>query len=506
MNVFCTSNPCPVILNSTCVFYEGANLFYTGINTNDSVQTALEKIDSAFGEGVTSYIFNNGLIKLAGDSVQLGGELIKNTTIGGSYKLTFVGNLQANSFIKTAGTNQQFLLADGSVDSTLYTTLATLQNEITNKEFIQLIDVPNSYTGQTGKILIVNPTEDALVFTDLPQSNVIVVPNTGLLFEDSELSTIYNTTIADNVNSVPVGGAPATAASVWKTKTIVGVLDTILFPTLLPTYTVPTITISGTQSGIKEVGVALTQSLTLGGIKNDAGPFTLLNIVRGATLIATTSSPTQSSEPNVADQFGYPNPNNPNYRYTLIYNDSYTIALGNNSWSGNGTYLGNQIPSIGYGLPKKDNKGVFDTRPPLVLSVNAPQLGTSNYISNTVTVTGIYPYFYYKSSSPITASGMVAAIQDGLATKVVASSAGTLAIPYNLSAQYLAVAYPASSTIKTVYFVTTLDSGAIELVFDPVVTQNVNSATGLWSGISYRIHTSKEAITNSNTTIELRNL
>ncbi len=49
MNVTCgATTPCPVILNSTCVFYEGANLIYTGINTNDNLQTALEKIDANF--------------------------------------------------------------------------------------------------------------------------------------------------------------------------------------------------------------------------------------------------------------------------------------------------------------------------------------------------------------------------------------------------------------------------------------------------------------------------
>jgi|LakMenE18May11ns_1017448.scaffolds.fasta_scaffold9685957_2 hypothetical protein len=45
MNVLCSATPCPVILNSTCVFYEGANLLYIGVNTNDSIQTALEKIN-----------------------------------------------------------------------------------------------------------------------------------------------------------------------------------------------------------------------------------------------------------------------------------------------------------------------------------------------------------------------------------------------------------------------------------------------------------------------------
>jgi hypothetical protein len=100
---------------------------------------------------------------------------------------------------------------------------------------------------------------------------------------------------------------------------------------------------------------------------------------------------------------------------------------------------------------------------------------------------------------------MAAAIAAGTATKVVGVSTGTISVPYNMSAQYLAVAYPATSTTKTVYFVTSLDTGAITLVFNAVATQSVNSPNGYWSAQSYKIHVSSSAITNSNPTIELRN-
>jgi len=50
MNISCSAkaNACPILLSSACVFYEGENLIYTGINTNDTVETALEKIDARF--------------------------------------------------------------------------------------------------------------------------------------------------------------------------------------------------------------------------------------------------------------------------------------------------------------------------------------------------------------------------------------------------------------------------------------------------------------------------
>ena len=56
----CQTAPCPVILDSSCVFYEGANLVYTGIVTNDNIQTALIKIDQKFQDAGLGYIFNNG--------------------------------------------------------------------------------------------------------------------------------------------------------------------------------------------------------------------------------------------------------------------------------------------------------------------------------------------------------------------------------------------------------------------------------------------------------------
>ena len=41
----CTTDKCPQILDSSCVFYEGASLILSGINTNDSVETAIQKLN-----------------------------------------------------------------------------------------------------------------------------------------------------------------------------------------------------------------------------------------------------------------------------------------------------------------------------------------------------------------------------------------------------------------------------------------------------------------------------
>jgi hypothetical protein len=122
MNVTCSAEPCPVILDSTCVFYSGANLIYTGITTNDSVEQALIKIDAKFRDAGLGYFFNNGIYQSApGQPVQLGGSLVTNTQInsnGFSFGLT--GTMQASSFITSGGTSSQFVKGDGSLDSNSY--------------------------------------------------------------------------------------------------------------------------------------------------------------------------------------------------------------------------------------------------------------------------------------------------------------------------------------------------------------------------------------------------
>lgn len=46
--VYCGSEPCPIFLNSTCVFYTGKNLLYIGVQTNDNLEIVIEKINQAF--------------------------------------------------------------------------------------------------------------------------------------------------------------------------------------------------------------------------------------------------------------------------------------------------------------------------------------------------------------------------------------------------------------------------------------------------------------------------
>ncbi len=47
MNVVCSDDECPILLNSECVFYEGSSLPATGISTNDDLQTVIQKLNTA---------------------------------------------------------------------------------------------------------------------------------------------------------------------------------------------------------------------------------------------------------------------------------------------------------------------------------------------------------------------------------------------------------------------------------------------------------------------------
>ena len=295
------------------------------------------------------------------------------------------------------------------------------------------------------------------------------------------LGTVYNTTIGDAVTSIAVGGAPAQAASIWKGLTLVQALDTILFPTILASIQTAksvVLTVSG-ASGIQEIGQTISRTLTAAFNRglitngdNTTGP-ALVGVATEYTFTGTGISSTAQAGNTLAV--------------------SNTIVSGSNNWAvtvahdaGTGDYF--------------DNKGNVGT------NLDGSRVsGTATDSASAPTITGIYPYFYLKSASPISASDMASAIAGGTATKVVGSSTGTLSIPYNMSAQYLAVAYPASSTTKTVYYVTALDNGAITVVFNAVETQSVNSPDAYWSGVSFKVHTSIGAITNSNPTIELRN-
>ncbi len=69
MNFSCSNqDACPVILDSKCVIYEGENLLYIGVNTNDNYRTALQNINDVIG----NLILTGGITELTGDVIAVG--------------------------------------------------------------------------------------------------------------------------------------------------------------------------------------------------------------------------------------------------------------------------------------------------------------------------------------------------------------------------------------------------------------------------------------------------
>ncbi len=294
-------------------------------------------------------------------------------------------------------------------------------------------------------------------------------------------TTVYNTTVPDATYSVSVGGAQPALASSWKQKTIVQALDEILFPTVLAsigTNKSVSLSVDG-DTGLLEIGSSYSRTLTAtfasGTIKDGSGA-TNSNPLVGAAIDYTFTGTGISSTNQTGNTLSF---------------DS-TVVSGANSWAvtvthgqGSGAYY--------------DNKGAAGTN---LLSSRAA--GSTSDSSSSPSITGVYPYYYLKSSSPITVSQMVEAIENGTATKVIATTTGTITIdPYLLNAQHFAVAYPSSSTEKTYYYIDNLNKGAITIIFNPVsAPQSV--VTSLWTR-DYLIHTTTNAQTSGSQTIQLKN-
>ena len=198
------------------------------------------------------------------------------------------------------------------------------------------------------------------------------------------------------------------------------VLNKLLFPTLAPAYTQPTATLTRQPlTTTFEVGSSVSNTLTLELIKNDSGGYdqvtpTITSSLSGNLLI---SGVTTASFTNLDPQFGYPNANIPNQKYTCTAVDNFTMPVGNVSYTS----------SIGYsaGNELKDSTGVD----------SGPAIGAGSLSPTNPGVTGIYPWFHFRSPNPITTAIMQAAIAGNNATKELSDSTGTLDVPFLIAAQ-----------------------------------------------------------------------
>lgn len=369
-----------------------------------------------------------------------------------------------------------------------------------------------TYSSGTTTLTLTRNDGENIDITGFSASGLVSVSaNTGLGIENDILYTTYNTLLDSGLTTPEdVGGIPAgTSVADISGDTFVSLFNDLLFPTVQPTYTIPTISIGGVSNSTREVGTTLNLSLTASSVKNDAGDFTQLRLLRNGSAIFTDTTLTESTASNLPDQYGYADPNNPNSGFTISptpYSETYVVPAptgGNTSTSTTYRADGNYDA----GLPKKDNKGVDDTRTPAVRLSSAPQAASNNYQSSQYTYTGIYPYFWGVSTTQPTTTTIIDEITGGTANKVLTSAANTITITFGASSQYLWFAHFSNYTNKTVWYVDALNSGSIggaSNLFNTPTTHSINSPDGYWSGINFEIYITNYQ-TSTFSSMQLRN-
>lgn len=375
------------------------------------------------------------------------------------------------SYISTSG---ELVVDDLSISSTLKVPGLPENADIAGTDKVLV-----EQSGQVIKTDVSNLISDAGSITG-------VAPNEAVYISGGLLGTIYNTTIGDSVESVEVGGAEAgIAASEWKTKSVVEVLDTILFPTIeasIASNRSVSLAVSG-GGGTLEVGSTASRTLTAsfnqGSITNGdgtSGP----SLVGAASLYTFTGtgigSVAQSSN-----------------TYSL---GTPAVVFGSNNWAVTVNY------AAGTGA-YYDNKGNAGS--------NLDGSRVSGSVSDTTsspTINGIYPYFWGLADSQLSAAQIIAEIEAGNGNKVVSSASGTISIQWNASSKYLWFAHDSTYTTKTVWYVTALNNGSIgggTNLFGSAVTGDVDSPDALWSARNFKTYITNYATSTGSDTMQLRN-
>jgi hypothetical protein len=332
--------------------------------------------------------------------------------------------------------------------------------------------------------------------------NLTVSANTGVeLTENDVLYTIYNSTLSSTLEmDSDVGGIDAgTTVADLTGKTFVDLFNDLLFPTVLPTYTIPTISFVGSPStSTVEVGSTVNVDFYGKGIKNDAGNFTTIRLRKNGTVVYTDTVLTTSTESTLNNDFGYLNPNNPNSGFTSdSWSETLTIPAPSVGTETTTRYDVNGDYEIG--LVKKDNKGNDDTRS-FGNTVNTPQAARNNFDTGDRVLTGIYPYFWGKSSTEPTIDDIKNEISGGTANKVISKGSSNIVINYNASDEFIWFAVYSGYNNKTTWTVVAgSNDGTIgeQFISSPVENISINGpvSENYWSSINYDIYVSAYATT-----------
>lgn len=265
-------------------------------------------------------------------------------------------------------------------------------------------------------------------------------------------------------------------------KTVSCILQDLLVPELCGTITNPSIGISLTCSGIKEIGCVLSQTVTGNYNQGCINPqYCSASDKRNLTVNAYEF--TGTGMPSGFQSCTSLSANNTNA--------THTVVSGSQSWGVCARYDSGTTALSSKGTPYGA----------------APVSGCTNAASGSIT--GIYPYYYGKLTSGSRPTVTNALITTNCMAKCVLSSTSTVTVTFNsASNEYTWVAIPQVSTSKTCWYVNALDNGLInnspsDKYPDECIIA-ITSAEGCWASINYKVYMSG-AVGEISSPIQFRN-
>jgi len=281
------------------------------------------------------------------------------------------------------------------------------------------------------------------------------------------LSQVGNTIVVHdakyNLNSpatCTVGGI--TIGTALTGKTVFQLFQDILAPELFGTLTAPSTSILLSPSGTFEIGCSIS-SLNITGCFN-----------RGS--ISPQYCSTSPFRSGTANKYCFTGS-----QVAGLYvcsgssvvktANNYVVSGGSQTWSVDTTYNS--------GIQPKGSGGSNYCSP---LSS-----GTTSFASSSIS--GILPWYWGKCTSQVLGSSDIAA-----GNKCIASASGTLPIIFNSSpSDYIWFAVPNGTSVKTCWYVSSLNNGCIGGIGNLFATDcivAVTSAQGCWTGCNYMVYVS----------------
>ncbi len=257
---------------------------------------------------------------------------------------------------------------------------------------------------------------------------------------------------------------------------------------LVPDYTPPTNAIIAWNSYM-EVGAIFGDQILTEFVKNDAGIPLSMSIFRNDIEVYIDDNLIGIQIDDMPEQFGFDNPNNPNFKYDSSYIDFTEVEPGIVKYSSSVRYLS--------GLPKQNSSNGLDGRKPSRRQTNAPQAGSLDFRSEDIFVSGVYPYYYGLSNAPMTKEEIQELIDsnDSSLNFVVADSMGDVTIRYDSNEQYLWFAHASIYDQKNSWLNSDTTNGEITSGGFIEKTGQFQLSNTFWVNIDFTIYQSNAVST-----------